>query len=78
MGHKIIEAVIENGRIKYASRSLPRRRMKVHLIYDTEEQILSKTEAIKLVQETSGIYKGIDVHVEADSLRGSWERNVHE
>lgn len=78
MGHEIVEAIIENGRIKYVSKKLPRRRMKVHLIYDTVVESLPEAEAAKLVAETSGIYKDIDAEAEARNLRASWERNVQD
>jgi len=76
MGHKIVEAIIENGRIKYVSKKLPRRKMRVHLIYDTVEESLPEAEVTKLVAETSGIYKNIDAEAEARNLRASWERDV--
>lgn len=64
MGHKIAEAIIENGQIKYINKKLPPGRLKVHLIYDA-------------VEETSGLYRDIDVEAESRKLRESWERNVH-
>jgi hypothetical protein len=77
MGHKIAEAIIENGQIKYVNRKLPRTRMKVHLIYDLGEQKVSTVEASKVVEGTSGIYKGVDVKTESKRLRAEWERDVH-
>jgi hypothetical protein len=77
MAHKIAEAIIENGEIKYINRKLPHRRMKVHLIYDVGEETISTVEASKIVQETSGIYKDIDAETESRRLRTEWERNVH-
>lgn len=77
MGHKIAEAIIENGQIKYVNKKLPCGKLKVHLIYDDSEETLSKTEAAKIVKETSGIYKDIDAKAESRKLRTSWERNAH-
>ncbi|HHT9124259.1 MAG TPA: hypothetical protein ACFYD6_00400 [Candidatus Brocadiia bacterium] len=77
MGHKIAEAIIENGQIKYVNKKLPCGKIKVHLIYDAMEETLSETEVAKIVRETSGIYKGINVKTESRKLRASWERNVH-
>ncbi|MCD6129968.1 MAG: hypothetical protein J7J10_03335 [Deltaproteobacteria bacterium] len=74
MGHKIAEAIIENGQIKYINKKLPPGRLKVHLIYDAVEETLS---GIKIVGETSGLYRDIDVEAESRKLRESWERNVH-
>lgn len=77
MGHKIAEAIIENGQIKYVNKKLPIGKIKVHLIYDTVEETLSEIEVAKIVRETSGIYKDIDVKSESMKLRTSWERGVH-
>ena len=77
MGHKIIEAVIENGQIKYVDKKLPPGRIKVHLIYDTGEETVPESELVKIVKETSGIYKDIDSDAEAEKIRAGWERNVH-
>ena len=77
MGNKIAEAIIENGQIKYINKKLPPGRLKVHLIYDAVEETLSETKGIKIVGETSGLYKDIDVEAESRKLRESWERNVH-
>ncbi|MDR4503339.1 MAG: hypothetical protein MRK01_00930 [Candidatus Scalindua sp.] len=78
MGHKIVEAIIENGQIKYVNNTLPAGMIKVHLIYDcdNEEQYYSKAEVTKMVRETSGIYKDIDVEAESKKLRESWERDA--
>lgn len=76
MGHKIAEAVIENGQLKYVDRQLPPGRLRVHLIYDAIE-LPAKNEAAKIVREASGIYKDIDVEAESKSLRNSWERDIH-
>ena len=37
MGHKIAEAVVEDGQLKHIDRKLPPGKLKVHLIYDTME-----------------------------------------
>lgn len=76
MGHKIIEAIIENGQLKYIDKQLPSGRIKVHIIYDIAEETLPETEVSKIVRETSGIYKTIDVEAESKKLRASWERDV--
>ena len=78
MKHKIAEAIIEDGRLKYVDKKLPSGRIKVHLIYDAAEETISETEATRLVRETSGIYKGIDVETESRKLRRGWERNVRD
>jgi hypothetical protein len=77
MVHKIAEAIIENGQIKHVNKKLPHRRMKVHLIYDVGEEKVSGGEISKIVEETLGIYIGIDPEAESRKLRADWERNVH-
>jgi len=77
MGHKIVEAIIENGQLKHVDKKLPRERMKVHIIYDTSEGSPSKQKILRIVKETSGIYKGIDEKAESKKLRESWERNAY-
>ncbi len=76
MGHKIAEAIIENGQIKYINKKLPCGKIKVHLIYDDTEETLPDAEVARIVRETSGIYKDIDAEDESRKLRASWERNV--
>jgi hypothetical protein len=63
MGHRVIDAIIENGQLKYVGEELPAGRIKVHLIYDT-------------IEESTGIYPGIDAAAEAKRLRRSWDRGV--
>ncbi len=75
MGHKIVEAIIENGQLKYVDQKLPDGKIKVHLIYDVEENLLTENEVKKVVSETSGIY-GDDVDAESRKLRRNWERDV--
>ena len=77
MGHKIAEAIIENGQIRQINKKLPRKKMKVHLIYDDITENVPRTEIAKIVGETSGIYKHVNVEGEAKKLRKAWERNVH-
>ena len=77
MAHKIAEAIIEKGQIKSINRKLPQGRMKVHLIYDVGRKRVSPVEISKIVEGTSGIYKGVDVERESRKLRRDWERNVH-
>lgn len=76
MGRKIIEAVIENGKIQYVDKKLPNGRLRVHLIYDVVEEAIPENEITNIVRETLGIYKDIDVETEARKLRMNWERNV--
>jgi hypothetical protein len=76
MGHKIIEAIIENGQLKYVDQKLPDGKIKVHLIYDAQENLLTENEVKKVVSETSGIYGDIDVDAESRKLRRNWERDV--
>ena len=78
MVHKIAEAIIEKGRIKSVNRKLPKARMKVHLIYDVGEVKISELEVPKMIQETSGIYRNVDVEAESRKLRAEWERNAHD
>jgi len=76
MGHKIAEAIIENGQLKYIEKTLPAGRLKVHIIYDAVEETLPETEMARIVREASGLYTNIDVDAESRKLRESWERNV--
>jgi hypothetical protein len=76
MGHKIAEAIIENGQLKYIEKTLPAGRIKVHIIYDAIEETLPETEMARIVRESSGLYANIDVDAESRKLRESWERNV--
>ena len=76
MGHKIAEAIIENGQLKYIEKALPAGRIKVHIIYDSVEETLPETEMARIVREASGLYCSIDVDAESRKLRESWERNV--
>ena len=77
MAHKIAEAIIEDGQIKYVNKKLPRGKMKVHLIYDVGGETVSTVEASKIVQATLGIYRDVDAEAESRRLRAEWERNVH-
>ena len=76
MGHKIAEAIIENGQIKYVNQKLPVGNIKVHLIYDAAEEPAPEIEVANMVRETAGIYKEIDVEAESIKLRTGWERGV--
>lgn len=76
MGHKIAEAILENGQLKYVDKKLPSGKMKVHIVYDTPEETISETKILSVVKETSGIYKNIDIEVESKKLRANWERHV--
>jgi hypothetical protein len=72
MGRKIVEAIIEDGKIKHLTHKLPGGRLKVHLVYDAPEEPPQAIEVRKIVEETSGIYH----EAEARKLRTGWERNV--
>jgi hypothetical protein len=76
MGHKIVEAIIEDGQIKYVDRKLPPGRIRVHLIYDAAEEISQEIDRLRIVAQTLGIYKDIDGEAESRKLRASWERNI--
>lgn len=76
MGHRIVDAIIEDGQLKYVGGKLPAGRVKVHLIYDTPgEEDLNKI-AETVLAETWGIYKDVDPDLEAKNLRAEWERGV--
>jgi hypothetical protein len=76
MGHEIAEAIIENGQIKYINKKLPWGKVKVHIIYDSLEEKTAEVDIEKIVRESMGIYRDIDVESEAKKLRMSWERDV--
>lgn len=76
MGHRIINAIIEDGQLKYVSGKLPAGRVKVHLIYDTPEEEGQGKVAEAVLAETWGIYKDIDPDQEAKNLRAEWERGI--
>lgn len=76
MGHKIAEAVIENGIIKSVSPKLPSGRISVHIVYDEKQEALKEEEAANAVRETSGIYKNINADAESKKIRNEWERDA--
>ncbi len=76
MGHRIVDAIIENGQLKYVSEKLPAGRLEVHLIYDTRRARAAKGRAMEIVKRTAGIYRGVDAAAESRKLRRSWERDV--
>ena len=76
MGHRIVDAIIEDGRLKYVGEKLPAGRLEVHLIYDTTRDRTTKRKAKEIVKRTAGIYRGIDSAGEIRKLRRSWERGV--
>ncbi len=76
MGHKIAEAIIENGKITYLDKKLPGGIIKVHLIYDIEEETFSEREIASIIRETAGIYKDINVEDESHRLRYEWNRDI--
>ncbi len=74
MTHKIVEAIIEDGQLKYIGEKLPKGRLKVHLVYDLIEGETVDQTAKKIIAETSGIYKDLDSELESKKLRMDWER----
>ncbi len=76
MGHRIVDAVIEDGQLKYVGEKLPTGRLKVHLIYDTIEEDKADKAAEAVLADTWGIYKAIDPAHEAKNLRAEWERGI--
>jgi hypothetical protein len=76
MGHRIVEAIIENGRIEVLDEALPVGKLKVHLIYDTEDVKQERNQTADSLSETSGIYKNVNGDAEARDLRGQWERDL--
>jgi hypothetical protein len=75
MGQKIIEAIIEDGRLKQVEGELPAGRIKVHLVYELEEPPIGN-ELAQILAETSGIYRRMDAEKESRSLRKDWERKL--
>jgi hypothetical protein len=75
MGRKMVEAIIKDGQLKDVEGKLPPGEIKVHLIYDLEEPS-DGTEIMKILRETSGIYRDIDAEREARNLRQDWDRNL--
>lgn len=78
MGHRIAEAIIENGILKHIDRKLPQGKVKVHIIYDDTEEIAAKQERLKAIKETFGIYKNLEFEADSESkkLREEWERSL--
>jgi hypothetical protein len=76
MGHRVVEAIIEDGELKYVGEKLPAGRLMVHLIYDVGDENKTVRSPEAIIAETWGIYKGIDPDLEARGLRAEWERNV--
>ena len=76
MGHKVAEAIIENGKLTYVDKELPKGKIKVHIIYDIEEDKIKADKAALIIKETAGIYKDADAAQEAKRLREEWERNA--
>lgn len=74
MGHKITEAIIENGRITHIDTQLPSGKLKVHIVYDVGEDQYLSANASSVVKESAGIYGGIDPEQESKKLRNEWER----
>jgi len=75
MGRKTVEAIIKDGQLKDVEGKLPPGEIKVHLIYDLEEPS-DGTEIMKILRETSGIYRDIDAEREARNLRHDWDRDL--
>ena len=76
MGHKIVEAIIENGKLKYVDTPLPAGRFKAHLIYDTAETSVPKGQLKKRLRDALGISKEVNADVEARLMRDDWERDA--
>jgi hypothetical protein len=74
MAHRVVEAIIEDGQLKYVGEKLPVGRLRVHLIYDTTREEPPGEAADAVLAETWGIYKDIDPEMEAKNLRAEWER----
>lgn len=77
MGHKIAEAIIEDGQLKYISAKLPKGRIKVHVIYDVTEGVKATEDVLQIVKESSGLYRDIDPESESRKLRRSWDRDAY-
>jgi len=75
MGHKVAEAIIEDGKITYVDKELPHGKLTVHIIYDMED-VKTVIDHAESVRETAGIYKDIEGDGESKKLRNEWERNV--
>lgn len=75
MSHRIAEAIIENGQIKYIDKKLPPKKLKVHIIYD-DEKAISANKITKIMKETFGVYKNMkfDADMESKRIRQEWER----
>jgi hypothetical protein len=76
MGHRVVDAIIEDGQLKYVGEKLPTGRLKVHLIYDTIEADKADRAVEAVLADTWGIYKDIDPGMEAKNLRAEWERGT--
>jgi hypothetical protein len=74
MGHRIVNAIIEDGQLKYVGEKLPAGRLEVHLVYDTIQEHIAKRKAKDIVKRSAGIYRGMDAAAESRRLRRSWER----
>jgi hypothetical protein len=76
MGHRIVDAIIEDGQLKYVGEKLPAGRLKVHLVYDIPKEEGQHQASEAVLAETWGIYRDIDADVEAKNLRAEWERGI--
>ena len=76
MGHRVVDAIIEDGQLKYVGEKLPAGRLRVHLIYDTNEEMTVQRKAREIVKKTAGIYPDIDPAAEAKMLRRGWDRKA--
>ena len=76
MGHRIVDAIIEDGELKYVSEKLPAGRVKVHLIYDTVKEEGQGQISEAVLAEAWGIYRDIDPDQESKNLRAEWERGI--
>jgi len=77
MARKIVQAILKDGQLKDVQEKLPPGEIKVHLVYELEEPP-DGTEMMKILRETSGIYKDINAEKEARNLRQDWDRDLKE
>lgn len=77
MGHKMVQAIIENGRLKNVGHKLPPGKLKVKIFYEAVGDDLGEDYVTQVVRDTFGIYKGVNSRAESKRLRESWERNAN-
>jgi hypothetical protein len=77
MGQKVVQAIIENGRLKNVGHKLPPGKLKVKIFYEAVGENFGEDHVARVVKDTFGIYKGVNARTESKRLRESWERNAH-